>query len=234
MIHFLNWDSEFFKKKIGYINYEKNLDIQEVINEAKESEYNLLYVFSKEDIPERLLFVHDVIGKKVDRKVEYSIDLSSDFDFKCSIVEDYKSTELVPELEELAYQSGQFSRFKLDRSFDSQDFYRLYYTWIKRSVSKEIADNIFITRNDMGVIKSMVTVKFNILTSHIGLISVDSDSQGKGFGKAIINKCIMSAKEFGSKKLNVATQFENKNARVFYEKCGFSVENETNVYHFWL
>lgn len=236
MIHLLNWDSDFFRKKIGYVNYEKGIDIQSIIEDAKASNYNLLYVFSKEDISVGLLHVKNVIGMKVDRKVEYSIDLSSDsdFDLNCSNVEDYQSFELVSELEDLAYQSGQFSRFKLDENFDSNDFYRLYYTWIKRSVSREIADSIFINRNEQGIIKSMVTVKYDKNASHIGLIAVDSDSQGKGYGKSIINMCIKSAKDFGSEKLNVATQFQNRNACFFYEKCGFRVENEKNVYHFWL
>ncbi len=49
------------------------------------------------------------------------------------------------------------------------------------------------------------------------------DARGKGFGKALVNKCIAFAKEQGYKKVYLETMEELKNAVSMYERSGFSL-----------
>lgn len=50
---------------------------------------------------------------------------------------------------------------------------------------------------------------------------VSPESRGKGFGKALMQKCFDSAKEFGFSKIYLESLHELENAVVIYEKAGF-------------
>ena len=80
----------------------------------------------------------------------------------------------------------------------------------------------------------MVTLKIDKEKGHIGLIAVSPDTQGKGYGKALIDSCENELLNKGYYKLEVSTQIDNKQACLFYEKCGFKIKDITNIYHFWL
>ena len=80
----------------------------------------------------------------------------------------------------------------------------------------------------------MVTLKIKDKTAHIGLITTLPCYQGKGLGRQLINRCVATAIENKCSRLEVATQFDNKQACLFYQVCGFNLLSITNIYHFWL
>lgn len=233
MIQYLEWDSAFFDKKIGRLDLRPANDkILETLVEAKQQNYDLLYIFTPEAF---LINENDCLpfkGVLVDRKVVYSIDIISVVSLSQEVKE-YVSTELTPELLNLAYESGKFSRFRLDKGFKASDFQRLYARWIEKSVTHEMADKVFVIIEN-NKIAGMVTLKISGNTSEIGLIAVDAKMQGKGYGKLLVERCISEAALSNCKTLSVPTQFENKPACKFYERCGFQVKLITNIYHFWL
>jgi dTDP-4-amino-4,6-dideoxy-D-galactose acyltransferase len=233
MITYLKWDSSFFCKKIGRIEQCITIDhLKSTLMEAKLQEYDLLYVFTDEYffIKEQECFPFK--GTLVDRKVVYSMDIIGDAILPPKVIE-YLSSELTPELFNLAFESGKYSRFYLDNGFNELEFHRLYSRWIEKSVSHEIADKVFVTLNNNKV-TGMVSLKLIGDSSEIGLIAVDSKLQGKGYGKLLMQRCLSEAVLFNCKTLSVPTQYANKSACNFYERCGFQVQSITNIYHFWL
>ena len=80
----------------------------------------------------------------------------------------------------------------------------------------------------------MVTLKIKDKTAHIGLIATMPGYQGKGLGRQLINRCIKTAIGNNCNTLEVATQFDNKQACSFYQVCNFNVLSITNIYHLWL
>lgn len=187
-------------------------------------------------MPEEYLIVEEETfpfkGTLVDRKVLYTMDISGEIALSQQVME-YSSHKLTPELVSLAYESGKHSRFRLDKGFKDDDFFKLYYRWMEKSVTHEMADKVFVIEED-NKIAAMVTLKISGDTSEIGLIAVDSQIQGKGYGKLLVERCISAAALANCKTLTVPTQFENKLACKFYERCGFQVQSITNIYHFWL
>jgi len=231
-IKYLDWDSGFFGKKIGRIRFEKPDHLKNLLQIAKSSDYQLIYVFINEDS-----FIEDLIlkqfnGKLVDRKVLFGKEIHT-LKEEYKFVSKYKSKQLTPELEQLAYESGQYSRFKLDSNFEQDDFYKMYKIWILKSLTNEMADNLFVVKEN-NVLKGMVTLKIDNEKGHIGLIAVSPDTQSKGYGKALINACENELLNKGITKLEVSTQIDNIPACKFYKKCGFEIKEITNIYHFWL
>ena len=231
-IKHLDWDSDFFKKKIGCINFKQNDNINVLLIEAKNKRYQLIYLFGNKDcyIEDGILSQYN--GHLADRKIIYQKKTQPIISLPFHVFE-YKENILTPELEQLAYESGNYSRFKLDRNFDDGDFYRMYKIWMEKSVKKQMADNVFVIKEN-DIIKAMVTMKIDATKGRIGLISVSAATQGKGYGKALLVACEQELINKNITMLEVPTQIDNKQACGFYEKYGFIMHSITNIYHFWL
>ena len=170
-------------------------------------------------------------GKLIDRKVQYAKKITATTSE--GIVSEYNSLKLNEQLEQLAYVSGQYSRFRIDSQFQEDDFSRLYKIWIKKSIEKEIVDKVYVVKENAAIC-GMATLKIGTDKGEIGLVAVSDLHQSKGFGKALIEACCNDLLRRNIDVIEVPTQFANKNACVFYEKCGFSIKSITNIYHFWL
>jgi ribosomal protein S18 acetylase RimI-like enzyme len=231
-IQYLKWDSGFFEKKIGRIDIENNDDLKTLLNVAKNADYQLVYVFGNEVFYAEEEILRKFNGHLADRKVVYHKEIKTITETPIFVFE-YENNILTSELEELAYQSGEYSRFKLDKNFGEEVFYSMYKTWMEKSVKKQMADHVFVIKEN-ELIKAMITLKTDAGNGDIGLFAVSSDVQGKGYGKALVVACEKELLSKNIAKLKFPTQLANKNACSFYEKYGFTIHSITNIYHFWL
>lgn len=232
----LEWDSAFFGRTIGRIDINSSSDepiLESILKHP--SEFELIYIFSPEQVllnlPEQ-----DPRCKLVDQKIVFSFDLSicTEF-FQPSIdlsIEEYNSTSIDPNLEELAYQSGVYSRFRLDTNFRPNDFFQLYRKWLENSVNRTIADKIFVVRSEMGII-AFVTAMITLPTATIGLLAVSESVRGKNIGTSLMHFLFAELKRVGAETLFVATQLQNEGSCRFYKKVGFVKHSITNIYHYW-
>ena len=233
MIEYLEWDSNFLGFKVGSISQLNTVTLEQELKNANSENYKLIYMFAAADcfLPEDFLQKYN--GKLVDRKVLYAQELSDKTIVNYDQTTLYTSPEVSDDLLQLAYESGKYSRFKLDKNFAPEVFANMYKLWIKNSVNGQIADRIYVVeRNNKKV--AMLTLKEKSEAMQIGLISTSIESQGKGYGKQLINRTKQTAIELGLKYIEVPTQYDNKQACRFYEACGFQVKSITNIYHFWL
>jgi len=228
----LAWDSRFFGKKIGKIDVEDDYTgLVENIEKAFRQAYDLLYVFGNKntDIPSEILTRFN--GKLVDRKITYTAHIE-DLRTKSTVeIKEFRSLDN-SSLYDLAYLSGNHSRFRLDKGLGIENFKRLYREWIDKSVSHQIAKKVFVYE-DSEQIKGMITLGVKENTATIGLIAVDESLQGKGVGMSLIDTCVQHCKAENIATLNVPTQLDNIQACKFYEKCGFTEKSVQNIYHFW-
>lgn len=233
MMEYLEWDSNFLGFKVGSISHLNTETLQQELENANTENYKLIYLFAAEDcfFPEDLLQKYN--GKLVDRKVLYVHELSDQSIANYDQTNLYVSPEVSVDLLQLAYESGKYSRFKLDKNFPPEVFTDMYKLWIEKSVNGQMSDRIYVVEQD-NKITAMVTLKEKSETLHIGLIATAIESQGKGYGKQLINRTKQTAIEIGLKSIEVPTQYDNKQACRFYEACGFDVKSISNIYHFWL
>ncbi len=231
-VYELTWDSHFFGYLVGRIDLsvvdESYLDM--ILRKSKLAGYKLVYAFLPYSKILNDNFVNEHNGLLADVKVTYQYKIE-DTDEEKMILEEYRGN--ANGLYSLAYASGAYSRFLMDRNFGKETFCRLYQKWIDNSVYGKLADKVFMYQEGGGI-AGFVTLKFCESAGSIGLIAVDSNLRGRSIGTHLIDSCKKEAFNNKIHTLTVATQLSNNLACSFYEKNGFVISENMNIYHFWL
>lgn len=226
MINKVNWDSNFFGYKVGKYDV-KNQVFNE--NEFKNNctDYNLVYIFSDIELSVsesiKLVDIKTLFEKKINTQI---LDIES-------IVEYNKKIHSYRELEELAYLSGTYSRYKKDENFKNDEFKKLYKIWIDKSLYHNFALKVFVKVIDNKIAGFVTLKENNNKTSQIGLISVSDEFRGKGIASELIHKSEYESYKNGFDFFQVPTQFDNKAALNLYSKNGFEIVEKKYIYHFW-
>lgn len=116
------------------------------------------------------------------------------------------------------------------------EFIQLNEAWIKKHFKIESSD-IALSNNPSCIIENggfifSLVVNNSVVgvcalfheghdTYELARMAVTEEHQGKGYGKALINKCIEKAKELNAKKLYLISNTKLKPAISLYEKSGF-------------
>ena len=229
------WDSNFFGFPVGdlYALCDEQFFSQQLKNYKRDG-YRLLYwKVDSEDVPS--LQIADTLQfTAFDTKITYRLNLNLT---KPKLKEDSPVKKytgaITKELIELGLQSGDYSRFKMDKNFPAGTFEKMYEEWISNSFSAENADAIF-TLADNNVMQAFATVFNNEEDMEIVLIAVAPEFRKKGFGKMLVEYVSAYAYKNEYKNLYVVTQEQNKPACQLYESCGFSPIKKEFIYHIWL
>jgi len=221
----LSWDSEFFNQRVG----EFICASEEFTPPENASNYDLIYVKCSQDCAIRIPSFSELFSEV---KVIYQKRLVKEHpaDIRISTLElaDYNLDDLY----ELAYESGTYSRFRLDTNFSDQQFKDLFSRWIDASITGTMADGFFVCILD-DKIQGFVTYRIQESVATIGLIAVSPESQGMGLGRALIQSVEndLLVKEIDT--LRIPTQLKNEQACRFYEKLGYSAVERIPIKHFW-
>lgn len=226
----LKWDSDFFGKQIAQIN-GCNRDDKIIVDEI----YSLFHkgidcIYLNIN---RTINLSDFDSILADKKRTYIHEIPNDQNLRVSdsiSIQSSKFRGQSSDLYSLAFQSGEYSRFKVDTHFSKEDFENLYMKWVDNSVKDDFADYV-ITVIDSSPI-GFLTAKINIDRIKIGLVATDKYHRGKGVGTLLMKQILNEASK-KSLKVEVVTQTDNTTACRFYEKLGFTVYDEKLVYHIW-
>jgi dTDP-4-amino-4,6-dideoxygalactose transaminase len=142
------------------------------------------------------------------------------------------------ELYELAYIAGHASRFARDPSLTRAQFERMFRTWMKNIVKREVADEVFgCAKTGTNDVIGFISVKLeDDGFASVPLFAVSASVRGRGIGAMLMNRVLLWCEEH-RRVLRVDTQAENAIARSFYEKFGFVEEVATVTkrdYHIWM
>lgn len=232
-IEYLQWDSDFFGKKIGKITTCGSSVFENHLIKARAEGYDVIYVFGANNLRLDNSLLNEFNGRIVDVKVLYVKDITSSYEnIEADIVE-YTDNECCNDLEQLAYLSGEYSRYKTDDNFGVDNFKRLYKTWMDKSITREIADKLFIIKNNDEIL-GMVTMKIEAEIGHLGIMAVKENAQKNGYANSFIKYCCNTLYAIGINEIEVPTQLNNLKACRLYERLGFKIHDITSVYHFWL
>ncbi len=237
MYKLLPWDSTFFGLRVAAIT---NPQIQPV-------ELGLLLQKSRLDGVELVYWPSDIRldestalalgGYLVDIKVTFGkcLAAANAIDISTSRVRPGPYSPGMPaaDLELLAIQSGQYSRFSADPRIGRDKFEALYRLWIHRSLTKSIAHEVLVIQDGARVV-GMVTLTEINGRGNIGLVAVESGYRGRGYGEALIRGADTWFQSNGFSSVQVVTQDGNVSARRLYKRCSYSVERTEFFYHFWL
>ncbi len=229
----LSWDSNFFGYPIARVLLDHNGSdlLDSLFGQLSLKKMRLTYFF----VPDHENGIKDQItfrgGVLVDRKTVFKKKTKKQTVFS-NLITELSGTKVDENLNSLVLQAGEFSRFKTDNNFTTNEYERLYTTWLLKSVNKELAKKVLVAVINSGI-RGITTVNEKEGNAEIGLIAVDKDFRGRGIGYDLIKAADNYAFEQGYSDIRVVTQLQNKGACKLYEKCGFVIESITDVYHFW-
>jgi len=136
------------------------------------------------------------------------------------------------QLRTLAWQSAEFSRFKIDPRMPAGAWRRMYSAWIANSLNGRIADRVLVTRSD-NTLSGMVTVALRGTCASIGLLAVRQGQRGRGLGRQLVHAAFDAAHAAALPALSVVTQGGNAAACRTYEACGMMLADEQCIFHLW-
>lgn len=221
----LEWDSKFFGFKVGviWVEHANDRQVKEELRNLQNIDCKLIYVYSP-----RLLDLNGFKAILADRKRSYILEHPQ---FVKTPNLTYASFEDPSLLYDLAYQSGEHSRFKVDPNFGEEDFKRLYRSWIDNSINAGFADYVLAPMDKNKPI-GLITAKRKDNELSIGLLATDKNYRKKGIGSSLIQEIVNEAARKGL-CVEVTTQADNEKACRFYENRGFRIAKEELVYHVW-
>jgi dTDP-4-amino-4,6-dideoxy-D-galactose acyltransferase len=232
----LVWDTRFFGVTVAKILSLslKQEEIREILVDMGRNGVKLAYWQSNKKIVDNKA---KTLGAQfVNRRALFEVDFQSLNPGKfisTDTVERYTSSMSVVELEALAIQSGEYSRFSVDPNVPRDKFENLYKIWIRNSLNKESANEVLVIREGKSIV-GMVTLGERNGKGDIGLIAVDSNYRGRKFGEKLVRAAQDWFIRNNYRSGQVITQIENIPACNLYKKCGYSITEVVYCYHFWL
>ncbi|WP_426060955.1 GNAT family N-acetyltransferase [Hymenobacter sp. B1770] len=232
----LPWDSEFLGFPVARLLAQDlaPLQLAAVATEARQAGYHLVYVI---DNPTNTIHAEAIVSAGAwlaDRKVTFLMDLPAPATVTAQTPSIESTTKLTTQLESLAWQSGTFSRFRLDPHFSPKVFQNLYSEWLRNSLTGAIARRVLVWYDAEGVERGLLTLGKKNGRADIGLLAVDEVVRGQQVGQQLVASAAAQAYEWGYREIQVVTQRDNQLACRFYKKCGFRLAHEEHIYHLWL
>jgi dTDP-4-amino-4,6-dideoxy-D-galactose acyltransferase len=228
------WDSKFFGYKVGEAiikEYDK-IDFMKLKKIFYNINCKLVYLYP--DSEKVLNELSDSNIPLLDTKIIfYKNRTSFNKNIKLYPIESYYIDDQYEKLIKLVFMSGKFSRYRIDTNFKRNEFEKLYKEWIDKSLKRIIADDVLVYKTNNKII-GFVTYVISELKLTIGLMAVDSDYQGKGIGKTLMDFIENVAYKKKLKEINVATQFANIEACDFYKACNYKMKSKKEIYHLWI
>lgn len=238
-VQILQWDSDFFGYNVGRILPSRltSEELKALLESLKKENVTLVYWPSDPEDPESQEAARRSGGFLADRKITYVVDLEQISrqlaEEQNMTIREYTDIETNDDLEDLAIQSGLYSRYKVDPKIGNALYEKLYKLWIRNSVNRSLAEKVLLSM-DEGKIAGMVTVGMKNGRGEIGLIAVHETMRGKSVGVHLTRAAQKWAIAKGCRYAQVVTQGNNHAACKLYEKCGYRIESTVNYYHFWL
>lgn len=234
-VRLLDWDSKFFEIRIGRAVAElyTGADIQALEAQLHAADLDLAYCISSSKLSAETLRFATCEWLPADVKVTFTKSASVELDDDDDVSEvQALNKEEQTKIEDLAIQSGVYSRFHMDPKIPHHRFEALYRTWIRKSLSGDIALKVLVVRVN-GQLAGFVTLGENSKRGDIGIIAVDHDFRGRGLGRRLMQQAEKWFALNGYDHVQVVTQQRNKAACKLYESCGYHIGHTEHVYHVW-
>jgi len=232
------WDSAFFGASIAQITARRATaeGLSVAVEQARQESIDCLYFLADADEAETVRAAEANGFALVD--VRLTLDCAIDRAAKTvpspvdGTIRPARSEDL-PRLMALARLSHRQTRFHADPRFDPARSDELYAQWIERSVGGDLADAVWVVDVDQTP-RGYITASRGAAVTSIGLIAVDPEYRGRGYGDRLLRTMIHWSASQGADLVSVVTQGRSAPAVRFYERAGFTASTVEFWYHRWL
>jgi dTDP-4-amino-4,6-dideoxy-D-galactose acyltransferase len=232
----LDWDSDILGLSVARIltsalSIEK---LQSLLQRLKAQGVKLVYYLVSSDDMNSQKAAQRCGGYLVDKKVSYYLDLTSLPPLPCNKnIEIYTANSATAELEAIAIEIGQHSRFAQDPQLRAEQVNKLYKAWINNCCKKLVAKVVLVSKEQESII-GLVAIDKKHGRADLSLVGVAAGHQGQGIGKQLVYAAQNWSLKQGYVTSQVVTQKTNLKACRLYESCGYQLEKIEYFYHFWL
>jgi dTDP-4-amino-4,6-dideoxy-D-galactose acyltransferase len=237
LCQYLDWDSNFFGKRIGTIRAQTLSpdDMKAAMAWSKAEQIDCLYFAVDSQDSDAVRLVEDYRFRFVDVRLTLELkQLQHDSDpldgaatFRTALPDD------VAALKAIARSVHTDTRFFHDPHFSRALCEALYETWIEKSCNG-YADAVLVPVLDE---QPVGYISCHLPTAHsaakIGLVGLAPNAQGLGLGGALITRALAWFSAQGVSHLTVVTQGRNTRAQRLYQRFGFLTQSVQFWYHKW-
>lgn len=233
----LAWDSDYLGFGVARLEADNLAPdvLARLIAEARAAGRRLLYLVATPQDAASNASAREAGAWLADRKVTFAMLVVPAEQAEVIGPAIQPTTIWTPQLESLALQSGEYSRFRLETHFEPAVFIGLYQRWLRNSLSHEIAREVLVfDAGQTGSAQGLLTLGVKNGRADIGLLAVDTQARGQRIGQQLVAAARQRTATWGLAELQVVTQLDNEPACGFYRRCGFREWQVEHIYHLWL
>lgn len=233
---YLEWDSEFFGKRVARLNRSRlaGPDILEALAWCAAQRVDCLYFLADADHAETRRLADQNNFLEVDMRLTLARPITPD-DQQSALPMDSRvrlaRESDLPLLRGFARTLHHDSRFYFDQRFERSKCDLLYQTWIEKSC-RDHSQTVFVSEVD-GQAAGYIACRSNAEETQIGLLGVAETHARTGLGKALVQRFLSWSAQQGAQRATVVTQERNIAARNLYQNCGFLPATLQRWYHRW-
>lgn len=232
---FLDWDSQFFGRRIGSVRLHQlsTAALVEIDAWCKTQQIDCLYFLADFQDSETIRLAEKGLFTLVDIRLTLVSNLSGSAEAPPATSGIRLSRQQdIPALRRIARSSHTSSRFYFDPNFPRECCVALYETWIEKSCCG-YADAVFVPEVEgqpVGYISCHLRPDH---TGNIGLMGLAAEVRGNDVGTALVRAAQSWFLARNVKQVTVVTQGRNVAAQHLYQRCGFCTQSLQLWYHRW-
>lgn len=233
----LAWDSEYLGFGVARLELRSITpqELAQCVTEARTMGLRLLYLIAAPADAVSNASAQQAGAWLADRKVTFAMAVAPAEQSAPISTAIRPTTTWTPQLANLALQSGEYSRFRLDTNFAPTVYAGLYQRWLQNSLNHQIAREVLtFDAEGSGQAQGLLTLGTKNGRANIGLLAVEAQARGQRIGQQLIAAARQYTAAWGLAELQVVTQLDNEPACGFYRRCGFSEWQVEHIYHLWL
>ena len=238
IIEVLDWDSEFFRRRIARIYPTKLTEsiLSYSLEKALNAQIDCLFFLCDLSDPTSILLVEKAGFHLVDVRVTLSREVPS-------ILSTYQDSKIksrignpedLDELTEISEDFFQLSRYYFDGNFPKDKCKEFYQDWITKSVSGNFDDIVFVAEIGEEIVGFITCKRASRNLGRIGLVGVKKEKTGIGISNVLMDAAFCWFVEQDVASIEVVTQGRNIVAQRLYQKNGFKVQKSELWYHKWM
>lgn len=231
----LEWDSEFFGKRIAratVCTLTEN-SVVEIEEWCADRGIDCLYFRASSTDAETTRLAHEKNFRLVDVRMTFEREVDSS-DLVWAVGSKIRKAEEsdIPTLRKIARWGHRDTRFYCDGNFPVERCDALYETWIDKSF-RGWAKQVLVATEGGSVQGYLACDLPQPHCGQIGLVGVAEEARGRGLGAAMVSAGLRWFAAQGARTVSVVTQGRNIAGQRLYQKSGFLTKSVELWFHRW-
>lgn len=233
----LQWESNFFDRKIALLDGNKAISPNQLKQNVAETKMDMIQVLCSVQDRHKIKTVEEEGFHLADIKIEFKLELNAEqlklLPLRWISVAKESDEERILQISTSLFSDSRF--YGYEHIFEKKKVDLMFEIWLRKSIVGNKDDYCMVYKHDEKIL-AFATVKEDkqTKTARIGLFGVSASQQGKGIGDKLLKELgtfLYSSREIET--VYLSTQGKNKKAMNFYAKNGFRI-TDMSLWYYWI